>query len=482
MDAADTLLKPSDVREYEVAVADFETWRNAARRAVMARIEPERLFFIADDAPDLFRGMGGRSPLEDAASVDNRPLVVPPAFLDLAEWVSFHSHADRWARLYRALWRMTHGERHLMDQVTDPDMAQLLEWQKQVRRDCHKMKAFVRFRRTEDELGEHFIAWHRPDHPIVRRVAPFFSRRFAGMRWTILTPRESVHWDGQTLQYGPGAPGEALAGDELEAVWKTYYANTFNPARIKIAMMKREMPTRHWPTLPETEIIASMLADAPRRVQAMIDRSAALAALPKTDVPSHRSTWDEFRQAQLHCQNCDLHCRATQTVLGEGPTKAHWMIVGEQPGDAEDLAGRPFVGPAGRLLDQLLEEQSIDRSAIYLTNAVKHFRFEDRGPIRLHKTPSARHQSACRPWLEAEIQRIAPRVVMALGATALKALVGPQVKLTAIRGQWLEHPSGAAVLASWHPSAILRMSGDLAAERRGELARDLATAERAARG
>ena len=137
--------------------------------------------------------------------------------------------------------------------------------QKAVTRDVHKMKAFVRFRRVESsDDSENYIAWHRPDHRIVRLAAPFFARRFKGMNWTILTPDESVTWDQNDLHYGPGVPAsEAPDDDVLEELWKTYYASIFNPARVKVATMKREMPVRHWPTLPEAELIEELLQQAP---------------------------------------------------------------------------------------------------------------------------------------------------------------------------------------------------------------------------
>jgi DNA polymerase len=147
--------------------------------------------------------------------------------------------------------------------------------EKSVRRDAHKMKAFVRFRTVTGREGEgdHYVAWHRPDHLIVPLVATFFRDRFGVMRWTILTPDASVAWDGSDLTFGPGVPQrEAPQPDDLEAMWKTYYASVFNPARIKLSAMRAEMPKKHWPTLPETEIIDDLLRDAPRRVEEMMNR------------------------------------------------------------------------------------------------------------------------------------------------------------------------------------------------------------------
>jgi uracil-DNA glycosylase family protein len=168
--------------------------------------------------------------------------------------------------------------------------------------------------------------------------------------------------------------------------------------------------------------------------------------------PSLRS----LRAAAADCRACDLWQTGTQTVFGEGPRRAAVLFVGEQPGNEEDLAGEPFVGPAGRLLDQALAEAGIDRSLVYLTNVVKHFKWEPRGKRRIHKKPNAREISACRPWLNAEIALLKPKVIVALGATAAQALLGPQFRVTKQRGQFIEVGFAPSVMATVHPSSILR--------------------------
>jgi uracil-DNA glycosylase family protein len=167
-------------------------------------------------------------------------------------------------------------------------------------------------------------------------------------------------------------------------------------------------------------------------------------------------TLEELRTAAATCTNCDLYRHATQTVFGEGPAPARVMLVGEQPGDKEDLAGHPFVGPAGRLLDQALDEAGIDRSEAYVTNVVKHFKFTQRGKARIHKKPGAAEVAACRPWLEAELEVVQPEVVVMLGATAAQALLGRQFRVTQQRGQFVEWPYQPLALATVHPSSILR--------------------------
>ncbi len=169
---------------------------------------------------------------------------------------------------------------------------------------------------------------------------------------------------------------------------------------------------------------------------------------------------EQVRVAAADCRACDLWKTATQTVFGEGTETAELMLVGEQPGDKEDLAGRPFVGPAGRLLDQGLEEAGIDRSKVYVTNAVKHYKWEARGKRRLHKRPDAAENSACRPWLDREIELVQPRVVVCLGATAAQALLGRSFRVTQSRGQFVEWDRAPLVMATVHPSSILRAPSD----------------------
>jgi uracil-DNA glycosylase len=164
----------------------------------------------------------------------------------------------------------------------------------------------------------------------------------------------------------------------------------------------------------------------------------------------------ELRQQVKDCRACDLWQRATQAVFGEGPANAKVMLLGEQPGDAEDREGRPFVGPAGRLLDDALQEAGIDRRVVYVTNAVKHFKWEPRGKRRLHSKPSAGEVSACRPWLDAEVAAVRPPIIVCLGATAAQALLGGQFRVTAQRGTWVSSPLAPNVLATVHPSSVLR--------------------------
>jgi uracil-DNA glycosylase len=175
-----------------------------------------------------------------------------------------------------------------------------------------------------------------------------------------------------------------------------------------------------------------------------------------------RHTLPALREAAAGCRGCDLWHEATQTVFGEGAGHSTLMLIGEQPGDREDIEGKPFVGPAGRILDDGLEAAGIDRSRVYVTNAVKHFRFTRRGKRRLHEKPNSQQVRACRPWLEAEIETIKPRLLMLLGATAAQALMGPTFRVTQHRGQVMPTPLGVAAVATVHPSSILRAQDDAA--------------------
>ena len=192
-------------------------------------------------------------------------------------------------------------------------------------------------------------------------------------------------------------------------------------------------------------------------------KRATRQPLPGEPVPEllpDRPTLDEVRDISKGCKACDLYKRGTQTVFGEGPPRADVMMVGEQPGDAEDIAGQPFVGPAGRLLDRALEEAGIDRSRVYVTNVVKHFKWEPRGKRRIHAKPNAAEIGACRPWLETEISLVKPRVLVCLGATAAQALLGRGFKVTRQRGEFVPSPLAPLATATVHPSSILRAPDD----------------------
>jgi uracil-DNA glycosylase family protein len=210
---------------------------------------------------------------------------------------------------------------------------------------------------------------------------------------------------------------------------------------------------------------------------AKAEEYARPAATPDT------SSLVEMREASRECTACHLFQRATQTVFGEGPKSAPIMLVGEQPGDYEDVAGKPFVGPAGKIMDQALEEAGIDRKAVYVTNAVKHFKWEPRGKRRIHKKPNSREIAACRPWLEAELRLVKPKLLVCLGATAAQAIFGPSFRVTRERGKVLSSKFAPRVLATVHPSSLLRQPDEESREREYErFVIDLRAALKAASG
>jgi len=455
---------------------DFDGWRSAARDLAEAGIPPEAVVWQVEGGEgELF---GGAAPAAAAPS-----FAVPRAFVDLAKDAICHSDPERFALLYALLWRLR-SDRQAVSDAADPLVRRISGLAKEVRRDIHKMHAFVRFRELDDPSGgTRFVAFFEPDHHIVRRAASFFVNRFANMRWSILTPELSVHWDGETLVEGPGATrADAPAGDPLEAMWGTYFASIFNPARLKVGAMLKEMPKKYWRNMPETSLVEPLIASARTRELEMIDRAAAKSGLKHAlDAERRiepggnlRASWEALIKEARGCTRCDLYKHATQTVFGEGPLDAAIMFVGEQPGDQEDLAGRPFVGPAGQVFDEALEKAGIPRAEVYVTNAVKHFKFEQRGKKRIHSKPNAGEIEACRWWIDQERSLIRPPVTVALGATAARSILDKVVTISRVRGSPIKLPDGGECWVTVHPSFLLRIpEEDRKREERAKFVDDL---------
>ena len=444
---------------------DFDGWRKAARALAVNGVTPAGASWsVRGSEPGLFETQVTPPPLDAPSAAFN----VSARFVELARVAILHHDRERFALLYGLLWRLL-AHHDLLDIATDPDVARVSGMAKAVRHDEHKMHAFLRFREVGRERNARYIAWFEPEHHIVALAAPFFARRFADMPWSILTPDLCAHWDGLAVVFTPGvAKSEAPTEDRLEELWRRYYASIFNPARLKVKAMQTEMPKKYWRNLPEASIIRPLIEDAARLTGLMIAREASEPhkAQKRLEPVKHKTEQRKshpsepiaaLREEAASCRACPLWKNATQTVFGEGPAHARIMLVGEQPGDKEDLAGHPFVGPAGQMLDRALEEAGVVRTKVYVTNAVKHFKFVPRGKIRLHQKPVTPEIRACRQWYERELAAIKPQLVVAMGATAAQCVFGKITPINKNRGRLIDLGEGFEALVTVHPSYLLRL-------------------------
>jgi DNA polymerase len=443
---------------------DFEGWRKAARRLAVNEVKPSGVTWTVRGAAGSCAA-SGVDDLSDAPHAFN----VPATFVELARTAVLHQSGERFALLYRLVWRLR-SHHDLLGATADPDVAEAGAMARAVYRDIDRMHALLRFREIGREQNAHYVAWFEPEHHIVECAAPFFASRFADMPWSILTPDVSAHWDGHAISITPGIDkAEVPSEDKLEEAWRRHSRGLSNPARLKLM----EAPQAYWRNLPEDSIIRPLIEDAMRMTSGpFIARKATEPRQPEQpqDRPMARRDAQDpldaqnplahrlaaLRQEAADCRACPLWKNATQTVFGEGPQDATLMLVGEQPGDKEDLAGKPFVGPAGQMLDRALQEAGIDRAKVYVTNAVKHFKFVPRGKIRLHQKPATPEIRACRQWYERELAAIKPGLVVALGATAAQSVLGKITPINKNRGRLIEH-DGTKVLVTVHPSYLLRL-------------------------
>ncbi len=428
---------------------DLEGFRAALRRLIADEVPPEEIAWTG--MPALFEA----TPVKSAS-----PIALPRPAAELIRCVICHKDPERYALLYRLIWRMRHAEDRLLEIASDPLVHRLRRMEKSVRRDVHKMHAFVRFRRVETTEGDHFVAWFEPDHFILELAAPFFIERFASMRWSILSPIGALHWDRDRLIVGPPARRQdAPESDAFEGGWRSYYESIFNPARLNPTVMRGHMAKKYWKNLLEAAAIPDLIRSAPSRVRQMIEQEGSVAR--KRDPEKAVAAMAQQSPKTLAALNRLITAAppmvegGTRAVLGEGPLNPDIAFVGEQPGDQEDLAGKPFVGPAGRILDKAMAEAGIDRSKTYVTNAVKHFKFEQRGKKRIHSKPTAGEVKHYRWWLEKELDLVKPKVVVALGATAALALSGKPLAVAKNRGPIIL--DGRTGFITIHPSFLLRM-------------------------
>jgi len=429
----------------------FESWRDAVRPQLAAGRPPAQVF-----GPGTGQAANRKTPVAVRFS---RPMMA------LLENLACFRHDGRWELMYRLCWRTLFENAQLLQDAADPDVAHAVSMDKAVRRDLHKMHAFVRFRELGGQGGEPgFFAWFEPQHEILRPGARFFVRRFPNMHWTIGTPDGAAVWDRHSLQILASPPlHRRPRQDGHEDLWRTYYRSICNVGRINPTAMQREMPQRYWRHLPEAAAISSLLQDGQAQFAARPQRGDHERFSAARAVQRALQALPPQPGGLQACRRCDLWKHATQAVAGRGPVAAAIMLVGEQPGEEEDLRGEPFVGPAGRVLREALEQAGLRAEDLFVTNAVKHFKWERRGKRRLHARPGALEIRACNDWLQAEIQDVQPTVILALGATALKALCGLTESIETAGRMTLHHASGARILVTYHPAAILR-----AADGRGE--------------
>lgn len=449
-------------------------WRDAARRLLAARIKPTDVIWdCGTQAPQLFESI---TPLPDL----RRPVKVSKDFVTLANTVVWHKDPQRFARLYALLWRLrdTHG---LMQDRADPDLAKLRQMEKGVRRCQHKMKAFVRFRDLRATGPRRsFGAWFEPTHYTVEPTAAFFARRFADMDWLIVTPDVTAEFKNSTLKFHEGREKPDLPEDGAEALWGTYFCNIFNPARVKISAMTSEMPKKYWKNMPETQFIPGLIAEAESKVRAMQEAAPTLPPERMAHIrkqlteQAQPASWNMLEAGLTACERCTLHTCATQVVKGIGPRDANLMIVGEQPGDQEDLAGTPFVGPAGQLFRQVAATAGLDTDNAYITNAVKHFKFRREGKRRIHQNPTISEISKCAWWLRTEVALVKPKLILAMGASAARATTGNGAGILKRRGTVETGLDGVPVFLTSHPSHLLRLPDKDRTTAEAAFARDLA--------
>lgn len=378
--------------------------------------------------------------------------------------------SGRWAFLYRALWRWQHGDRAVA-LAADEDGARLHAMGQAVRRARHDMIAYVRFRGRDGEGVPQYLAWYEPEHDVLADVAEHFARRMGSSSWCIGTPQGAALWDGRTLQLTEKAVDvesirTANVADDVEPLWLIYYQSIFNPARLNESALQQRMPVRFWKGLPEGALIPAMIAEA-RNGARQVGQAGSVGNMPGKQVAVDAQQALPLRVAPTsleQCRRCDLWRHATQAVPGQGPATARLMLIGEQPGDQEDLAGTVFVGSAGQVLDEALRRAGVPRDSLFLTNAVKHFKWVARGKRRTHQTPAQREVDACSHWLQAELNRVRPAAIVTLGATALGAVLGRKVSLQRHLAEPVRLDQGW-LIATWHPSYALRVDTPAAREK-----------------
>ena len=415
---------------------DWDGWRTATRAHVLAGTPPETLDWSigapAEPLPEAAFPQGGGS------------FGVPRALVGLAAQAIQARDPDRFDLLYRLVWRAQAGE-PVLEQRDDRELTRARRLALAVRAEAHRMRTHLRFLALPDTDPTQHLGWYAPAHYVLEANAQLLTRRFASLHLTILTPDGTAQWDGTELRFGPGLDPILVPDDDaLVAQWRDYGPDILAAARTGTSIPPAEALDED-PRPPDRPAIGPVVMH--------VHRDPALAAAVE-DASA--------------CRRCPLGDPATQTVFGEGPAGAALLFIGEQPGDQEDIIGRPFVGPAGQVLDRALEEAGIDRRTIYITNAVKHFKFTPRGTRRIHQTPEAPEIQVCRFWLDVERVQQRPRLTVLMGATAARAMLGRPVTIGRERGQAFRLPDGAAGFITVHPSFLLRLPDEAARAREYE--------------
>jgi uracil-DNA glycosylase len=398
---------------------DWQGWRNATRALVLSGVPPEDVHWSVrthgeDAAPDLPEGTGSFN--------------VPRALLGIAALAFQARDPERFSLLYRLVWRANTGEK-LLEYKDDPELRLAQGLAYAVRAEAHRMRTHLRFMPVEDGR---FLGWYAPAHYVLEANALLMARRFPSLACSIVTPDGSAHWHEGPPRFGAGL-GHVADDAALAKWWHTHGGKLLRDAQRETSV-------------PEAEA----LDEAPRPPDRPPLGPVVLA------VHADRQLLEATREA-ADCRRCHLYEPATQTVFGEGPADAPVLFVGEQPGDQEDTIGRPFVGPAGQIMDRAMEEAGIDRRSIYITNAVKHFKFTPRGKRRIHQTPETPEIQACRFWLDVERVQLRPKLLVLMGGTAARAVMGRQVTITRERGRPIKLEDGQMAFVTVHPSFLLRV-------------------------
>jgi len=426
---------------------DWDGWRAATRALVLAGASPDEVQWRV--APK------GAHELPEA----DGSFGISRALVALAGLAIQARDPRRFEVLYRVVWRAHNGAR-VLDEREDPDARMAQGMALAVRAEQHRMRTQLRYLSVHERGGTRHVGWYRPAHYVLEADAQLLARRFSGLAVSVLTPEGSAHWDQDGLRFGPGVdPASVPDDDGLAAYWRAYGGEVLGAAQ-------------HGSSIPEAEL----LGDVPWPP----DRPAlGPVVMPAGTDAGIEAAWHEAAD----CRRCHLWEPATQTVFGEGPAGARVMFIGEQPGDQEDVIGRPFVGPAGQMLDRAMEEAGLDRRGVYVTNAVKHFKFTPRGKRRLHQTPEAPEIQACRFWLDVERVRLAPSLVVLLGATAARAVLGRAVTIGRERGRPIRLSDTETAFVTVHPSFLLRVPDEDAKHREYQaFVRDLRKVAELAKG